>query len=328
MYNENVKMAFIDTLPKNGKNEFAALFALTEERETAYGKDVAEFSREEYIAMVNELGYSQYESVNGAIVKLKRYKKWYAKEYQKDFSFLDFEFGVRDIDLSKRFREQLIYKFDLIINVPPDYKPSNGCVALPFLVFTYYGIDSTDIIKLDHEDVVFSSDFVIVHCNGTKIKITDPTAVKILRDFDQFTEGENYAGANIKRVDTPRFLYKTKRFSKKNEKFETDSGWEYKSILQSVRYFRDNAADSSQYERIDVPNIRSSGMYHRIVNILSKNPEMDFRDVSNVVRGKEIRKVNSDLIRFSTHDYMKAFEQEIRKDYGAMYDTVFRIVSE
>lgn len=333
MYNEDAKNKFIEIQGKVG-GVYKPLFASTEEMENEIGKDVAEFSKDESIEVVTRMKYNQFESVNTAITRLKRYKKWYAKTYNKDFMYKDIEFYPKDLDLSATFREQLIFKVSDII-IPDKAKPENGNPMMPAIVLTFYGLSMDEIVDLNRSDVKLTETMAIISYGKKKIEIVEPYDVHILRTFDQFTTGYTERGAATERLTTEnKFMFKTSRIGMKT--YNAGSPWTTGSIAVSISRCRDKMNDAAMVEKTQISSVRASGLYRRMADLLMTNQEIEFKEAVPETKsgreGKGLRKLNSELLRHDIRDYMKAFEVEFKNEFGdkdgTLYAHAFEIVSE
>lgn len=155
MYNADTKLRYMATIyDKMYKSICCGIFGKVCKFEDAVGKDVAEFSNDEILNMLQQLEFISYQSVRSYLIHLRAYSEWYFI-----LNGIDTEPGVnaistREVDISDGISKSLlsspeelalwIENMGLIQTLDP---------LAPLLCLVWYGISADDAKHLRDVDI-------------------------------------------------------------------------------------------------------------------------------------------------------------------------------
>lgn len=153
MYNENVKLNYILTRPESMRANIKNFFEASEKDEHALGKDIACFSRDEFAAHIESLGFMEPDTLRGRLTNFAVYGDWYVslhpntEHHFRDYRVEDFPYANLFKPLVIETPEKLCHKIEMV------YPLDSGQPAMAALCLAWLGIDCGDAIKLRNEQV-------------------------------------------------------------------------------------------------------------------------------------------------------------------------------
>lgn len=153
MYNENIKLNYILTRPESMQANIKNFFEASEKDEQALGKDIACFSRDEFAAHIESLGFMEPDTLRGRLTNFAVYGDWYdSLHHNTEHHFRDYH--VEDFPYAKLFGP-LVTKTpeDLYYRITKVYTLDSGQPAMAALCLAWLGIDCGDALKLRNEQV-------------------------------------------------------------------------------------------------------------------------------------------------------------------------------
>lgn len=202
MYNTETKNEFLKTRSSEANKKTAsAILAGYEKIEEKTRKDIGEFTAEEIINAMNEVGYASQKRAVDVLRILRGYKKWYADRTGLDACSWDKIDGSM-IKVADTLREEIIESIseinDLTLAVPTDQCE----MAFPLVYILWYGITVDEAIELNKEDVGVSESKIAIFTDRLgKTIIDDPKAVEVIKNYARTDEV-------VRMKPTPQKYYK------------------------------------------------------------------------------------------------------------------------
>ena len=153
MYNESIKLNYILTRPESMRANIKNFFEASAKDEEALGKDIACFSRDEFVAHIESLGFMEPDTLRGRLTNFAVYGDWYdslhpnTEHHFRDYHVEDFPYAKLFKPLVIETPEKLCHKMEMV------YPIDSGQPAMAALCLAWLGIDCGDAIKLRNEQV-------------------------------------------------------------------------------------------------------------------------------------------------------------------------------
>lgn len=155
MYNADTKLRYMATIyDKTYKSICCGIFGKVCKFEDAAGKDVAEFSSDEILDMLQQLEFISYQSVRSYLIHLRAYSEWYCILNEMDAVPGVNAISTREVDISDGISKSLlsspeelalwIESMELIQALDP---------LAPLLCLVWYGISADDAKHLRDVDI-------------------------------------------------------------------------------------------------------------------------------------------------------------------------------
>ncbi len=195
MYNNNLKMEFIDSEIKSGSRRNVAItcFEATQSYEEKYGKDICTFEENEINEVLSGIVGARSSGAATRTSVLKLYANWCMRRGYP---------GATDVilttkpDTTCRFKEQSVSNpshLQRVLNAVfgSDEDTSVDCVYKGFFWMAFMGIPEEYSVQITTEDVDLGAHTISFNCNGerTEYRIYDEAypVIKKLVSLDSFT---------------------------------------------------------------------------------------------------------------------------------------------
>lgn len=180
MYNENVKLKYIDTLTKNAPL-FVRIFNLIEGYEREIDCDVCEMSAHDYVECIKRTQRETIEDVINVHSSCSRYAKWYCEEMSKNQpEWVDSFDCYEQYENVSRFPPVVTWE-DIYEDLLSIYPLTEGYAIWPIAVCAWIGLTIHECCNLRNDDVDIKHR-CIRYC-GKEFKIEYDSQVKILNAY-------------------------------------------------------------------------------------------------------------------------------------------------
>ena len=309
MYNENIKLNYIATRPESMRANIKNFFEASEKDEEALGKDIACFSRDEFAAHIESLGFMEPQTLRDMIAKFAVYGDWYARLHPNtEPHFRDYH--VEDFPYAKRFKPLVIETPEkLCAKIQMVYTIDSGQPAMAALCLAWLGIDCGDAIKLTndqvdtiHGQILSPTGEVLVasmpECIRKMLNVYKNTTTAGRMQNQPITVKADDLGFFIKRMISKKSSHKGKPVTKKNV-----SDW---IVILRDKYNGTTGNDQT----LNYGNVQRSGGFYRLHKM--------------ELAGVDVRSVkNADKVRLCLGK-----SKRNHKDNMLMYDAYLEVIGE
>lgn len=284
MYNEEIKMAFIE-VPKKDHIPYKGLFRVSEPLEESYGKDLAEFTQEEIFAFLNSLEFVEPEGIRGRLAGLIRYGNFYKELFPNahpQFQGVD----VHSVAYKTQFIPTLTLEPEQLLNrIEQVYSPDSAQPAIAAFCLAWLGIDCGNAVKLKTEQIDTRAGIIydavgnvllptMPECIREALHIYANTREAIRVQNQTFTVYADDIGYFIKRMKTKNSEKQSVPYSAKQLSAQVSLFAE-----QFVNLFGKENAEWATYT-----NVQRSGNFYRLYQM-----EKAGTDVFNVKNADKVR---------------------------------------
>jgi len=269
MYNESVKMRFVDTLGSDAFKRYAiCLFnRFGDIAEDGANCDVADMSRESFIGFMEQFNYLTYHTIFSDLVILRKYFLWYNKNVHEIDSESLCSVTYKDIDLSESIRKQLLKNKEEVLEIVSHAPAEDGYFENPVLLLSWVGLTLKEILGLKNEDISFEDGYATVNSDKRIYIITSEEITSKLLDYKNVkrsTRARRHVdldvypddlGYFIKSMQTLNSVFSGKRLVEGN-------------IRKKVGAYVANLPD--QFKRVTIDDVLLSGRMFRIYEYETK----------------------------------------------------------
>lgn len=155
MHNADIKLRYMATIyDKTYKSICCGIFGKVCKFEDAAGKDVAEFSSDEILDMLQQLEFISYQSVRSYLIHLRAYSEWYCILNEIDAVPGVNAISTREVDISDGISKSLLSSAEELAL----WIESMGLIQTldpiaPLLCLVWYGISADDAKHLRDVDI-------------------------------------------------------------------------------------------------------------------------------------------------------------------------------
>ena len=155
MYNADIKLRYMATIyDKTYKSICCGIFGKVRKFEDAAGKDVAEFSRDEILDMLQQFEFISYQSVRSYLIHLRAYSEWYCILNEIDAVPGVNAISTREVDISDGISKSLLSSPEELALWIENMGLVQALDPLaPLLCLVWYGISADDAKHLRDVDI-------------------------------------------------------------------------------------------------------------------------------------------------------------------------------
>lgn len=184
MYNRSIKIAFVETLDgegsKNNAVSYLEFFASHEEKKE---KDIALFSKEEIIEVLENSGIYNAATLRNYISCLRSYRLWYNDNIDhSEISFLKRSL-LDEIDFESALVRNIFFSPEELLKKINDGSYLIGKSYIPTLILNWHGLSTEEALQILKSDISFTSKGLFISTGKRKIKIIHPEFCRILKEF-------------------------------------------------------------------------------------------------------------------------------------------------
>ncbi len=309
LYEPDRKKEFLKTMEAEQKfRDRVTTFSILAPHERELQKDIGEMTRKELCDGLADLGVSSYETLMLKVYHIHKYLEWYS-EHIKPVPIHIYNISWQDIDLAPVFHDELIQDLRALDEDWPKRNPANGDLYKPIFVLSWYGFGLQEMCRLSRKEVAFRSDHVEINATDHCVRIDDPIAVRILGDYDSFTERPASGGAVRVRSNNSWFLYDAVRILP-DEAFKGDKQVVPTTISSRIKAARFHQSKEVQ-RRYEIQSLRDAGIYNRCIEFENAKHRPVTDEEIRRITDKEIRDARRlQAFRLSVQKYREAFHLE------------------
>lgn len=303
MYNESIKLNYIETRPESMRANIKNFFEASEKDEEALGKDIACFSRDEFAAHIESLGFMEPDTLRGRLTNFATYGDWYVNlHHNTEHHFRDYH--VEDFPYAKLFKPLVIETPEkLCAKIQMVYTIDSGQPAMAALCLAWLGIDCGDAIKLTndqvdtiHGQIISPTGEVLVasmpECIRKMLNVYKNTTTAGRMQNQPITVKVDDLGFFIKRMISKKSSHKGKPVTKKNV-----SDW---IVILRDKYNGTTGNDQT----LNYGNVQRSGGFYRLHRM--ELAGVDVRSVKNAEKvrlclGKSKRNHKDNMLMYNAY---------------------------
>lgn len=307
MFNEAIKTEYIETISstKHTKSTLRSLFNMSEPFENFLGKDLCEFTIQDFIFMFEQIGWTKGQTVKNKRSLIQKYVNWsISKKYVRS----DVQSNIERLsftDLEPKFNSKLYYKSieDLIDAFERVYKKAGFDISyysrnISYCALYWYNLTNDQLSNIAlYPDWQNEKGFFINLPDGNSISISK-------RLFDMIgnipRDSVAYKSGKLKSCPSNNYLFRTFRSTSaiNTNVFESNLKAEWKEIIDKLK-----PGDEDYGRKLSSESIILSGMCYRIHNEI-------------FVNGKE---VNESKIMKLFPEISKGYAYSIKTVYNQIY---------
>lgn len=305
MWNAEYKTRFIEDNGREWrKYEFDTSFASFHEVELETGKDVGEMEIDELKQAILRCEPLIYSEVIARIRILNAYLVWYSM-HVAPVDIQKIKISYKDIDLAPVLKKNTIRGVEEIPLYWHDRLPSEGDFQQVAIVLAFYGFPLKDQALLTQSDVIENgNEILVIKPDKTIAAITDPTAVRIIRDYIHYKGHKDpVTGIYYNRIDGGQLFY-TKRSENVAQIYITRTP---NNIQKNIHQYAERKGDTSQ--KYSFVSLLRAGEYYNIVQFIKANGhDPDLADQGVAFRSSVSRKSAAEVILASAKAYARAHD--------------------
>lgn len=209
MYNEARKEAYLDSLKvQKDKSNFKTITTAAKDFEDEYGKDLAQFNRNEVIALMNAQELTNPLTIKSYLNVIRN--------YQIAMDEMDMELALKpvskyDVDLASALKKHFYCSYDqLLADIEKGIAIDEGFPAPAALTLAWIGMPTPEVFDLESENVDLKSGMISRFPKRDLVfGEREPKALKVLRSYVNTTQAyrtRNSTYQVYKSKNNPYFL--------------------------------------------------------------------------------------------------------------------------